>query len=243
MLPPPNEIERRILDYMESYLRRHTYQPTVREIGAKFGIKSTKTVSEHLKSLAAKGYLERDPSRSRGARIVGLDLNAETLAVPCYTRIPHRRGDVEQEESAQSYAIDRRLAGTAASFLVRVSGDDVAALEYEDGDLLLMQPVLAHEIRDGDILAVHLADRAGFYRYDHDGGVLTPGSTDASGIPAIRLDDLAVAGRVTAFLRQVGAGPGTEASGDAPPGRRWRRSSRRIADAREGRGRRERPHR
>lgn len=243
MLPPPNEIERRILDYMESYLRRHTYQPSVREIGARFGIKSTKTVSEHLKSLAAKGYLERDPSRSRGARIVGLDLNAETLSVPCHSRIPHRRGDAEEEESVRSYAIDRRLAGSAGSFFVRVSGDEAGALGYEDGDLLLVQPVLAREIRDGDVLAVHLTDGAGFYRYDRAADVLHPGSSDTPAIPAMRLEDLAVAGKVAAFLRSVGEGPGADASGEAPPGRRWRRGSRRIADAREVRGRRDRRHR
>ena len=242
MLPPPNEIERRILDYMESYLRRHTYQPSVREIGAKFGIKSTKTVSEHLKSLAAKGYLERDPSRSRGARIVGLDLNAETRSVPCYTRIAHLRGDGHEEESPQSYAIDRRLAGAAGSFFVEVSGDEAGALGYEEGDLLLVQPVLAPEIRDGDILAVHLADGAGFYRYDRAGDLLYPGSSEAAAIPAMRLEALTVAGRVTAFLRQVGEGPDPAASGDTPSSRRWRRSSRRIADAHEGRGRRDPQH-
>ena len=242
MLPPPNEIERSILDYIESYLRRHTYQPSVREIGARFGIKSTKTVSEHLKALAAKGYLERDASRSRGARIVGLDLNAETRSVPCYTRIPHRRAEGHEGESPQSYAVDRRLAGTAGSFFVRVSGDEAGALGYQDGDLLLVQPVLAHEIRDGDVLAAHLPDGAGFYRYDRHGGVLVPGSADAPTIPVIRLEALAVAGRVTAFLRQVGEGPGPGASGDVPSGRRWRRSSRRAADVGEGRGRRGRRH-
>lgn len=241
MIPPPNEIERRILDYIESYLRRRTYQPSVREIGAKFGIKSTKTVSEHLKALAAKGYLERDPSRSRGARIVGLDLNAETLSVPCYTRIPRGRDDVPEEESRLSYAIDRRLAGTAGSFFVRVSGDEARALGYEEGDLLLVQPVLVHEIRDGDVLAVHVTDRAGFYRYDRAGDVLKPGSADAPAVPVVRLEELAVAGRVAAFLRHVGDGPRPETSADAPRGRRWRRGSRRIADAREGRGRRDRP--
>ena len=243
MLPPPNEIQRRILDYIESYLRRHTYQPSVREIGARFGIKSTKTVSEHLKALAAKGYLERDPSRSRGARIVGLDLNAETISVPCYTRISHRRDDVRKDESAQSYAVDRRLAGRAGSFFVRVSGDEAGALGYEDGDLLLVQPLLAHEIRDGDVLAVHQADGAGFYRYDGSADVLRSGSADTPAIPVVRLEDLGVTGRVTAFLRQVGEEPGPDTPGDSAPGRRWRRGSRRVADAREGRGRRGRRHR
>lgn len=243
MLPPPNEIERRILDYIESYLRRHTYQPSVREIGARFGIKSTKTVSEHLKALTAKGFLERDPSRSRGARIVGLDLNAEARSVPCHTRIPRQRDDFREEESVPSYAIDRRLAGGAGSFFVRVSADEAGALGYEDGDLLLVQPLLAHEIRHGDVLAVHRADGAGFYRYDGSADVLRPGSADAPAIPVVRLEDLAVAGRVSAFLRRVGADPGADTLGDASPSRRWRRSSRRVADAREGRGRRGRRHR
>ena len=64
MLPNLTEIEEKILDYMVSYLRENTYQPSIREIGERFGIKSTKTVSEHLQALAEKGFLERDPSRS-----------------------------------------------------------------------------------------------------------------------------------------------------------------------------------
>ena len=65
------EIERKILDFMVHYLRSNTYQPSIREIGERFGIKSTKTVSEHLQALADKGFLERDPSRSRGVKILG----------------------------------------------------------------------------------------------------------------------------------------------------------------------------
>ena len=44
MSPALNEIERRILDYMVSYLRENTYQPSIREIGERFGISSTSPV-------------------------------------------------------------------------------------------------------------------------------------------------------------------------------------------------------
>ena len=50
------EIERKILDFMVHYLRSNTFQPSIREIGERFGIKSTKTVSEHLQALADKGF-------------------------------------------------------------------------------------------------------------------------------------------------------------------------------------------
>ena len=64
-------IERKVYNYLLDFLAENTYQPSIREIGRKFRIKSTKTVSDLLQSLSAKGYIERDPSRSRGVRIVG----------------------------------------------------------------------------------------------------------------------------------------------------------------------------
>jgi len=84
VVPSLTGVERDILDFMVLYLRTHTYQPSIREIGEQCGIKSTKTVSEHLESLSEKGFLERDPARCRGVRIVGLDLQPQTVTVACY---------------------------------------------------------------------------------------------------------------------------------------------------------------
>ena len=82
-----SKIERRILNYLVDYLKDNTYQPSIREIGKRFGIKSTKTVSEHLQSLADKGFIERDASRSRGVKILGMNLSPGVLNVPMYGRI------------------------------------------------------------------------------------------------------------------------------------------------------------
>ena len=61
-------VERRVYHYLLDFLAENTYQPSIREIGKRFRIKSTKTVSDLLQSLANKGFIERDPSRSRGVR-------------------------------------------------------------------------------------------------------------------------------------------------------------------------------
>ena len=110
---PPNlsEIERKILDYMVGYLRENTYQPSIREIGERFGIKSTKTVSEHLQALATKGFLERDPSRSRGVKILGMDLNAQAISVPCFSTLPEDRSSQRASRAEMFLTLDRRLAG------------------------------------------------------------------------------------------------------------------------------------
>ena len=71
MPDPLTPVEQRIYHYLLDFLCDNTYQPSVREIGKQFQIKSTKTVSELLQSLADKGYIERDPSRSRGVKLMG----------------------------------------------------------------------------------------------------------------------------------------------------------------------------
>ena len=116
------EIERKILDFMVHYLRTNTYQPSIREIGERFGIKSTKTVSEHLQALADKGFLERDPARSRGVKILGVDLSAQTVSVPCYHELPQDRAGLRTEQAEMHLTLDRRLAGAKGSFFVRATG-------------------------------------------------------------------------------------------------------------------------
>ncbi len=146
------EIERKILDFMVHYLRSNTYQPSIREIGERFGIKSTKTVSEHLQALADKGFLERDPSRSRGVKILGVDLSAQTVSVPCYHELPQGRGGFRAEQAEMHLTIDRRLAGSKGSFFVRARGQDLASLDITDGDYLLVEPAAVYELEEGSIV-------------------------------------------------------------------------------------------
>lgn len=142
MSKPLTSLERRILDYIVEYLRRNTYQPSIREIGTRFGIKSTKTVSEYLQSLADKGWIERDSSRSRGVRVIGLDMHANTVTV-------HQ---LENGTEDNSLELDRRIAGGAGTFMLSMSADPVAPEGIREGDLVLVEPVPVSEIEEGDLV-------------------------------------------------------------------------------------------
>ena len=146
-------IERKILDFMVDYLRSNTYQPSIREIGERFGIKSTKTVSEHLQALADKGFLERDPSRSRGVRILGVNLNPDAVSLPCFRDLPDRRG--YRLDRADSYlTIDRKLVSARAAFAVRARGEGLSVLGVHEGDYLLVEPASFDEVEEGAVLVV-----------------------------------------------------------------------------------------
>jgi repressor LexA len=145
MPKPLNDLERRVLDYIVEYLRNNTYQPSIREIGREFSIKSTKTVSELLQSLAVKGWIERDPSRSRGVRLLGVEMRARTVSVPLYdtpdTALP-----------SAHLELDRNLVEANGAYLVAVRGDHLREDGVRAGDLLLIEPVQPVAIDSGDIV-------------------------------------------------------------------------------------------
>ena len=199
------EIERKILDFMVHYLRSNTYQPSIREIGERFGIKSTKTVSEHLRALADKGFLERDPSRSRGVRILGVDLRAQTVSVPCYHELPQGRGGLRTEQAEMHLTMDRRLAGSKGSFFVRATGQQLASLDISEGDYLLVEPSVIGELVEGSVVVARLESGPSFYQFSKNGeGVfLTPAGSDE---PPIAIEDpetLHLIGRVVALYRRL----------------------------------------
>lgn len=204
------DIERQILDYMVVYLRTNTYQPSIREIGEQFGIKSTKTVSEHLQALANKGFLERDPSRSRGVRLIGVDLNAETVSVPCFERVPLAAAERVADDPETALTLDRRLARSKGSFLVRAQADELAALGVEDGDLVLVEPCRMDEVADGSTVALKSSQRIGFFRVvrTEKGVEFYSSRVGLDTAPLADSGDIDLVGRVTAMIRRLdGAQP------------------------------------
>ena len=200
-----NDIERKILDYMVTYLRSNTYQPSIREIGERFGIKSTKTVSEHLQALANKGFLERDPSRSRGVRILGVDLSPDAVTVPCFDSLPDDRAATRSARAASQLTVDRRLAGAKGSFFVRAGGAELAALGVAEGDWILLEPADVHEVPDGGVIAAQVGGApASFQRVSRNGRGIFVQGVKAGDTPLLLEEpaSLRILGRVAGFVRR-----------------------------------------
>ncbi|HET9983508.1 MAG TPA: transcriptional repressor LexA [Longimicrobiales bacterium] len=197
MPEPLTKLERRILDYLVDYLRRNTYQPSIREIGRRFDIKSTKTVSEYLQSLADKGWIERDPSRSRGVKLLGIDLHPRTVSVPCFEEAA-ALGDLE---------LDRKLVGGTGAFSVVMAGNGMAEVGVHHGDLLLAEPATADELDEGDVVVVRVRGELAVKRFFRRGGeaVLEPSSSDYPPALLRAGGDVILIGRVVSVLRRLRA--------------------------------------
>jgi repressor LexA len=209
--PALSEIERGILDFIVLFLRSNTYQPSIREIGRHFGIKSTKTVSEHLQALADKGYIDRDPSRSRGVRIFGVDLNAESVSLPLFDDLQAAMPG-GRSRPATHITLDRQLAGGSGGFIVRAPTRLVGGSQVAEGDLLVIAPVTADELAGGELIVARVGGTADYFRVKREKSEILLQPVLGEGVPA-RMGEpasLVLVGRVAGLYRRVGPEAFTE---------------------------------
>ncbi len=201
MKQPLSPIERKVYHYLIDFLTENTYQPSVREIGREFRIKSTKTVSEILQSLADKGYIERDPSRSRGVRLLGYETSVRVQPVPYYGRVAAGEPALLPEHRKGFITLDRRFLPDDQSFFLRIEGDSMKGRGVFDGDYVLVSP--RQEVADGDMIAARLGTEATVKTYSkRDGRVeLIPANAADKQIEVGPDDDFAILGKVCGVFR------------------------------------------
>src|SRR5689334_9995891 len=83
------ERQQQVLHYIRQSITERGYPPTLREIGAYMGIRSTNGVNDHLRALERKGYLTREDMKSRALRPRDLDLGPSGKAGNDGTAVAH----------------------------------------------------------------------------------------------------------------------------------------------------------
>ena len=207
MAEPLTSLESSVYQYLIDFTAENTYQPSIRDIGARFKIKSTKTVSDLLKSLTRKGYIERDPARSRGVRLLGFAGGFNTQPVPYYGRI-HAGEPALIPENRESYiTLDRRFVPAPNAFFLRIKGDSMVGKCIADGDYVLINPDI--RAQEGDVVAARLGAEATIKTYSlRDGRVLLRAANDGErDITVNPGDDFSVLGVVSGVFRPMAEQP------------------------------------
>jgi repressor LexA len=150
MRAPLTPFEQQVYHFLLDFLSDHTFQPSVREIARHFRIPSTKSVADLLASLERKGYVEREPGRSRGVELLGFAGGAGTVPVP----VMHMDVAKAEPQAEDHMMLDRRLVPSDDAFLVRATREPAPAHGLRIGDLLLVHP--SARAKDGDVVVVRL---------------------------------------------------------------------------------------
>ncbi len=201
MSKPLSPVERKVYQYLLDFLTENTYQPSIRDIGKKFRIKSTKTVSDLLHSLAQKGYIERDPSRSRGVRLLGYGALAQTQPIPYYGKIHAGEPTLMPENREGFITMDRRFVPSEDAFFLKVKGQSMIGRGINDGDYVMVSPSATPH--DGDVITARIGEEATVKTLRHRGEtvVLEPANPAEREIEIGPEDDFSVVGVVSGIFR------------------------------------------
>lgn len=207
--------ERQVLDSIEAFIREHGYPPSVREIGARVGLRSSSTVHAYLRQLVRKGFLRQEASRPRA---LGLLAPPQEEAPGALRRIPLLRrppeaGDPPPGESAPDplgwLLLPPGLPGAEAAYALRVHGSAMEDAGIAEGDVVLCLPAAAAPA--GELVVALVGDEPLVRRLLPDGESFRLEAANPGVQPLLGREARPV-GRVVAVLHRAGG-----AAGGRPP--------------------------
>jgi repressor LexA len=211
------ERHQKILDFLQEYQRANKYPPSIREIGEKTGISSTSVVNYYLDQLEKKGMIERDRKISRGVRLSGSNISADTFRVPMLGRIaaglplPELEAGVSYMTDNESNAVEIARSLLPAKekgdnlFALEVKGDSMIDAMINDGDIVVLRP--ATDARNGEMVAVWLPrDNEATLKYffrEKDRYRLQPANPTMKPIFVKKSEPLEIKGNVVMVIRKM----------------------------------------
>lgn len=140
-----------ILSYVNQHIQENGYAPSVREIGAAVGLRSTASVSYHLQQLQEKGLIQGSGTKGKKRAIsTGIRpghipvVGVVTAGIPILA-LENREGTIAWEGSPECFAL-------------RVRGDSMIGAAILDGDMVVVRPQATAD--DGQIVVARIGDEA-----------------------------------------------------------------------------------
>ncbi len=192
-----------VLEFVEDFFQQQGYPPTVREVAVHFGIQP-RAAADHLAALKRKGYLHREPGRSRGLSLLSRASEA-VVEVPVLGQIAAGQPLLATQQIEDTLLLPKSWVRGDEVFLLRVQGDSMAPLILP-GDLVMVR--VQPRVDRGDIAAVLIYDEATVKRvYEEAGGLVlkgdNPSFTPLRFAPAEAAELVQILGKVVGVYRAL----------------------------------------
>ena len=139
-----------IMDYVNQFIQENGYSPSVREIGAAVGLRSTASVSYHLQALQEKGLIQAPGAKGRKRALVTGSRPGQIPVIGVVTAgMPILA--VENQEGTIPWS-------EAGCFALRVRGDSMINAGILEGDKVVVRPQPSAD--DGQIVVARIEDEA-----------------------------------------------------------------------------------
>ncbi len=171
------------------------YPPSVREICANCGFRSTSTAHRAIKSLTEKGYLEKQDNLNRAIRLSGHG----TMKVPVVGTVTAGMPITAIENITEYIDLNPDKSYDNELFALKVRGDSMVNAAILDGDMVVVEKVSF--VENGEIAVVLVdGESATVKRFYKENGHYRLQPENDSMDPIIT-DNAAIIGRVVAVIR------------------------------------------
>ncbi len=151
--------QKEIFQYIKAFLLEKGYPPSVREIGAAVGLKSSSTVHGYLSQLEENGLIKRDPTKPRAIDILDDKPWGRNVPVPLVGTVTAGVPIFADQNVQDVFSFPQNLIGTTdRTFMLRVKGESMINAGILDGDFVMVKQ--QEDASDGDIV-VALVDQEG----------------------------------------------------------------------------------
>ena len=140
-----------ILEYVNRFVQENGYAPSVREIGAAVGLRSTASVSYHLQALQEKGAIQAPGAKGRKRAIV---TSVRQGQIPVIGVVTAGVPILAYENQEGTMAWD----GDPSCFALRVRGDSMINAGILSGDKVVVRPQQTAD--DGQIVVARIGAEA-----------------------------------------------------------------------------------
>lgn len=194
-----------IFSFIESFIDKHHYSPSYRDIQQQFGFSSLGTVYNYIKRLEKRGILaaERKSSRSLAPAEPSKKKSEHETEVPLIGII--RAGfPIEIFLHEQQITIPRSLAAQMnTTYALRAKGDSLNEELIADGDLLIIDTGSAIENGDTIVALINAHDTLVKRYFLEEGFIRLESKTPHHRPIIVREQNITIQGRIKAVIREL----------------------------------------
>ncbi len=159
-MPRTSTKQAEILTFLRQFAKENGYSPSVREICAAVGLKSTASVHYHLNELKRLGLIDMDENKNRAISLADLPMQEPTPNRIPVVGVVTAGLPILAVEHIEGYL---PWEGEPDCFALRVRGDSMIGAGILDGDKVVVRPQAAAD--NGDIVVALLEDEATVKRF------------------------------------------------------------------------------
>lgn len=188
--------EQKVYNYIVNSVKNNGFAPSVRDIMADLGYKSTSTVHMYLNRLDTLGYIRKEDGKSRAISVVNEDM--PTVSAVRVLGTVTAGQPILAEETFEGYIGYIGRIPADEMFALKVKGESMIEVGIMDGDMVIAEKTCYAE--NGEIVVALIDDEATVKRFFRENGHYRLQPENSTMKPII-VDEVLILGRVVAIQR------------------------------------------